>query len=116
MDELDIDVGDSGVATFFFDARGVQPFTVTEGMVSVRLSELGDLPNGSRLSGRLIFGERVYGRLTRARSPDGKIDVPVCVEREDTAGGRGLLYEGERGPTTAKVLSHFYLRAVKEFE
>jgi serine/threonine-protein kinase len=117
MDELGIDVGDEGVATFFFTAKGAQVTTVTEGMVNVRYQlDLGDLPQNSTLSGRLIFGERVYGRLTQARSPDGKINVPVCLEIESTSGGRGLPDKGERGPNTAQVLSHFDVRAVKEFE
>jgi serine/threonine-protein kinase len=116
MEKLDIDVGDEGDATFFFTAKDAQVTTVTEGMVNVRLYELGDLPTNSRLSGRLIFGERVYGRFTRARSPDGKINIPVCLEIEATSGGRGLPDKGERGPNTAQVLSSFDVRAVKEFE
>jgi hypothetical protein len=116
MDQLGIDVGDEGVATFFFTGHNAQPITVTEGMVKLNLQKLGDLPQGSTLAGRLVFGARVYGRFTRARSKDGKINVPVCIEIWDFDGGRGLPDEGARGSTTATVLSDFYVRAVKEFE
>ena len=74
------------------------------------------MPQTSTLTGRLIFGERVYVRLTRARSEDGKLDIPVCLEIEDTGGGRGLRDRGERGPNTATVLSHFWVTAVREFK
>ncbi len=116
MKKLDIDVWDEGSASLFFEARNAQRIPVTEGMVNVRYAYgLGDLPKNSRLSGRLIFGERVYGRLTRARSPDGKLNIPVCLEiREFTS--RGLEYKGTPGPTTATVISDFGVRAVRQFE
>ncbi|AEI66275.1 serine/threonine-protein kinase [Corallococcus macrosporus] len=118
MEKLGIRLGDEGTATFFFEGKHVQPTTVTEGMVNVRyaLGLAEDLPQNSRLSGRLIFGERVYGRLTRARSPDGSVNIPVCLELWDRQGGRGLIDLGKRGPTTATVLSTVYVRAVREFE
>ncbi|MBZ4414698.1 protein kinase [Myxococcus sp. XM-1-1-1] len=117
MEKLGIRVGNEGLGTFFFEAKNVQPTTVTEGMVNVSYARgLGDMPQNSRLSGRLIFGERVYGRLTRARSKDGTIDIPVCLELWDRQGGRGLIDLGKRGPTTATVLSTVDLKAVREFE
>jgi serine/threonine-protein kinase len=118
MEKLGIRVGDEGTATFFFEPMHVQPTTVTEGMVNVlylhRLAE--DLPQNSTLSGRLIFGERVYGRLTRVRSEDGSVNIPVCLEIWDRQGGRGLIDLGKRGPTTATVLSTVNVRAVREFK
>ena len=118
MEKLGIRLGDEGTATFFFEGKHVQPTTVTEGVVNVRyaLGLAEDLPQNSRLSGRLIFGERVYGRLTRARSPDGSVNIPVCLELWDRQGGRGLIDLGKRGPTTATVLSTVSVRAVREFK
>ena len=103
----------------YFERGNAHVMTVAEGPIEVRTGwgfDDGGLPQNSWLSGRIIIGERVYGRFTRARSPDGKIDIPVCIEIEDTGGGRGLKHRGERGPTTAKVLSVFDLQAVSEFE
>jgi serine/threonine-protein kinase len=118
MEKLGIRVGADGTATFFFEDKHVQPTTVTEGMVNVKYARglPEDLPQNSTLSGRLIFGERVYGRLTRARSEDGTLDIPVCLEIWDRHGGRGLIDLGKRGPTTATVLSTVNVRAVREFK
>ncbi|XXF78086.1 protein kinase [Myxococcaceae bacterium GXIMD 01537] len=116
MKKLGIRVGDSGSASFIFGDENVRLFTVTEGMVNVRYGRgLGDL-RGTRFSGRLIFGERVYGRLTRAISFDGKLNIPVCLEIWDPEGGRGLIHLRPPGPTKAHVLSDFYLHAVEAFE
>ncbi len=106
-----------GTGTVFWEVKSIQITTVTEGMVKVRHARgLGTLPQWTALFGRLIFGERVYGRLTRARSPDGKIDIPVCLEIVDAGGERGLIDRGERGTTTATVLSDFLLAPVREFK
>ncbi|HLM43251.1 MAG TPA: hypothetical protein VK458_05260, partial [Myxococcaceae bacterium] len=41
------------------------------------------LPHGTRMSGRIYFGEkRVYGRFTEARTPTGQT-YPVCLELWD---------------------------------
>lgn len=117
MEKLGIRVGREGVGSFFFVAKNSQPTTVTEGLVDVRyMGDFRDLPQPTTLSGRLIFGERVYGRLTRARSRDGKINVPVCLEMIEDGDRRGLSYMGERGPGTAQVWSFFHFRAVNEFK
>lgn len=103
--------------TGYFERGNFHLMTVTEGpSVVFSGAELKDFPQNSRLSGRLIFGDRVYGRFTRARSPDGKLDIPVCMELRDINGGLGIVYRGERGPTTAKVTSRFGLQPVEAFE
>mgnify|MGYP006198226741 CR=1 FL=1 len=55
------------------------------------------LPDRTRLSGRLYFGQgRVYGRFTEARTPSGET-YPVCLELWDN-GQLGALIEPESTP------------------
>ncbi|MCP3136788.1 protein kinase domain-containing protein [Pyxidicoccus xibeiensis] len=115
MKELDIDVGDGEAWTF---GGGNRVLTVREGWISVFLpgSDFGDIPNGSMLSGRLVFGDRVYGRITQARLKNTGRTVPVCMELLDSEGKRGLELEPGSSPTNVKVFSVGYLEAVKSFE
>jgi serine/threonine-protein kinase len=76
---------------------------------------LKKLPGGNPISGRLIFADRVYGRLTEAEV-DGRT-FPVCFELEDDhEGGRGLVREPNGGADTAKVFSTVTVKAVSKFQ
>ena len=117
MAKLGIRVRSNHIATFEFVGQNPHPFAVREGRISVFTA--GDwfgMPSTTTLSGNLIFGERIYGRLTEARVNDQTI--PVCIEMQDVEGGRGMLRERESdgGPDTAWVLSTVRLRAVSRFE
>jgi hypothetical protein len=109
--------GQTRLATFFFTATPVQRIIVTEGPVNIELlDDLGDLPEGSTLSGQLTFGERVYGRFTRARSEDGRIDIPVCLEMVDVEDHeRGVRREPSDGTDTVKIFSTVRVRVVDQF-
>ncbi|HZH75292.1 MAG TPA: hypothetical protein VEY88_04620 [Archangium sp.] len=70
------------------DARG-RPFPVREDSPVflfggwVTSTEQIALPDRTRMSGRIYFGEkRVYGRFTEARTPSGET-YPVCLELWD---------------------------------
>jgi serine/threonine-protein kinase len=69
------------------DVHSVMP--VREGAFSiVPLPGWGDIPSGTVMSGRLIFGKnQVYGRFTEMRLPGGEV-LPICLE---------LSRYGERG-------------------
>lgn len=74
------------------------------------------LPSGTELSGQLYFSDRIYGRLTSARTPQGR-RYPVCMELLDSDGPQGLLREeGETEPGTARVFWLVNFRAVHRFE
>ena len=75
----------------------------------------GKLGDGTVFSGRLILGDRVYGRLTRARTHEGSF--PVCLEVLSESGDRGLEVKGG-GDDLSKihVFSELRVRAVREFE
>jgi eukaryotic-like serine/threonine-protein kinase len=112
MRELGIKVGDTSSGTFIDEsARWI---SVNEGKTQLRTyQKLGNVTERLYLSGRLILGERVYGRLTQARLGDRII--PVCVELYDPANwGRGLVRRDEGGGTT--VYSTVRLKAVDRFE
>jgi serine/threonine-protein kinase len=69
------------------------------------------------LTGRLILGERVQGRLTQAQSLDGKETFPICMELWDIEEEvRGLVREPGGGPDTARVFTSVRVRAVSRFE
>ncbi|WP_257462160.1 serine/threonine protein kinase [Archangium lipolyticum] len=75
------------------DVHSVIP--VREGDFSIiPLPGWGDIPSGTAMSGRLVFGKnQVYGRFTQMRLPSGET-LPICLE---------LSRYGERGvPMDAK--------------
>jgi serine/threonine-protein kinase len=73
------------------------------------------LPGATALSGRLIFADRVYGRLTEAEV-NGRT-VPVCFELEDrTERVRGLVREPNGSADTAKIFSSVTVKAVRKFD
>ncbi len=116
MEKWDIAPGEKHLATFdpWVNAHYIE---VSEGWNTVYITggQFEDMPGAAALSGRLIFGERVFGRLTQAQTPDGKT-FPVCFELDDEEGGRGLIREANGGPGTAKVFSSVTVRAVRKFQ
>ncbi|MCY1082677.1 serine/threonine-protein kinase [Archangium lansingense] len=79
------------------------------------IEDWGRMPGGSVLTGELVFGEeRVYGRFTEARTPEGKW-FPVCVQILDTWDRKlGVKLESRSGPDTAVVYSNVLVEAVRE--
>ena len=95
---------------------GLRVITVSEGRTTVNITggQFQDMP-AWELSGRLIFAERIYGRLTEAKV-NGQ-SFPVCFELEDLAERmRGLARRPNGGPDSPKVLSTVLMKAVREFE
>jgi serine/threonine-protein kinase len=73
------------------------------------------LPNRTRLSGRLYFGEgRVYGRFTEARTPTGET-YTVCMELFDE-GEVGMVIEPESKPGEVLVAPVADVRVVDRFQ
>ncbi|WP_158626355.1 serine/threonine-protein kinase [Corallococcus sp. AB049A] len=93
--------------------RGSEDAIVHDGpIVSLVIEQYGDLPEGTRLYGRLWTGEgRVTGRYTRAELPDGSI-YPVCFVYGNYDGGRWS--EGSK-PGAARMPRTFAYTVVHEF-
>ncbi|ATB46364.1 serine/threonine protein kinase [Corallococcus macrosporus] len=109
MKRLGLGIGGEETATFPINGPP-KVITVKEGTAQVRL-----LDGRTFLSGRFIVGDRLYGRLTRARTSKGTF--PVCLELQDTSGMRGLEIESGGGDSgEVRVFSTVTLRAVREFE
>jgi eukaryotic-like serine/threonine-protein kinase len=68
------------------------------------------------LIGKLFFGDRVYGRFTEARLPDGGGTIRVCLELRDQSGKRGLEPEPGSTESNMKVFDTGLVRAVDRFE
>jgi serine/threonine-protein kinase len=80
------------------------------------LERWGGAPDGTVLTGELVFGEgRVYGRFTEARTPDGKW-FPICAQLKDPFDSEklGVKLEERLGPDTALVLNLVYVEPVQE--
>jgi hypothetical protein len=98
MRELGIKVGDDlePAVRFPRDFPEGCVSTVKEGWTTVLVTRpFGNLPHGTELSGRLFFGERVYGRFSVARMPNNRT-IPVCMD---------LVEGGKRGAELASPLS-----------
>jgi serine/threonine-protein kinase len=116
MAKWGIQPGNNHHATFVSEGNA-QYITVSEGPATVYIAggAFKKFPGAGPLSGRLIFADRVYGRLTEAEV-DGRT-FPVCFELEDhTERGRGLVREPNGGADTAKVFSSVTVRAVSKFQ
>jgi serine/threonine-protein kinase len=102
-------------AATFGPRGGARVITVSEGRTTVNIlgSDFNDMPTGE-LSGRLIFAERIYGRITEAKVNGHSF--PVCFELHDIEGGRGLVREPNSSADTAKVFSTVIVQAVSKFE
>jgi serine/threonine-protein kinase len=97
--------------------RDVGYHPVREGEVTLRLGlELGRLPQRTLLKGRLFVRDRVYGRITEARTPDGQV-FPVCLVLVDANDFfLGLQKRHQNGSDTLMVFSELMVRAVNRFE
>ena len=98
-----------------YNESGLRP--VREGEVTFRVGlELGRLPQRTLLKGRLFVRDRVYGRFTEARTPDGQV-FPVCLVLVDPSDWfLGLQKRHQKGSDTLMVYSEFKVRAVDRFE
>ncbi|HSP78116.1 MAG TPA: hypothetical protein VLQ93_06280, partial [Myxococcaceae bacterium] len=110
----------SGLILPVFDPRSGkrEPVPVQAGPIHVELlAPWSKLPEGTFLFGHLVFGpERVYGRFTQARLPDGEM-VPVCFALVPTSGRQqGLPIEGTVEPGTVKVFPIGRVMSVESFE
>ncbi|MBU8900980.1 protein kinase [Corallococcus sp. M34] len=110
MMRLGMKVGRDAPGSFVF--QGEEKYiTVKEGSAQILLGT----DAGATLTGRLIVADRVYVRLTRARTSKG--GFPVCMEVLDTSNKRGLEIEGGGADSgKARVYSAVFVRAVSEFE
>ncbi|RYZ41685.1 MAG: serine/threonine protein kinase [Myxococcaceae bacterium] len=108
MKMLSMEIGDDLIGSF---VRGEEKYvTVRDGTAQIILGS-----DYATLSGRLIIADRVYVRLTRARTSKGSF--PVCLEVQDGTRNRGLEIEGGGGDTgKARVYSAVRVKAVSEFE
>lgn len=108
MKMLGMALGDEAVGSF---VRGEEKYvTVKDGTAQIILGS-----DKATLSGRLIVADRVYVRLTRARTSKGTF--PVCLEVQDGTRNRGLEIEGGGEDTgKARVYSGVWVKAVSEFE
>ncbi|RKH59681.1 serine/threonine protein kinase [Corallococcus interemptor] len=120
MEKLGIKVGDERLeVTWGAQGANAERRSVKEGWTSMRIysgSREIEMRTGTILSGKLLFGDRVYGRFTEARLPKGGGTVRVCMELRDQSGKRGL--EREPGSTegNVKVWDSGFVRAVDRFE
>ncbi|RKI32549.1 serine/threonine protein kinase [Corallococcus sp. AB004] len=108
-----------GESTFDLRPETSRFITVREGETTIRMiRRWGNLPSPTLFSGRLIVGpERVYGRLTEARTPDNE-RIPVCVQFLDPQDNAIGIQKREptSDPSTAIVYSTMDLKAVRRFE
>lgn len=113
MEALGIDVGDTVGVTFHMEAKNASYVTRNEGWTSVRTFErMGQLPQPTVLSGRLILGDRVYGRFTQARLPGQSRPVPICMELFNI----DVKSEPSGAQNSVKLFSTSDVRAVDGFE
>ncbi|WP_306437696.1 serine/threonine-protein kinase [Corallococcus sp. AB049A] len=114
MEKWGIKIGDKHMAVVDFDEKYL---TVQDGPGQVSLfGQWGDMPFRTVLSGRLIVRDHVYGRLTWATTPRGD-SFPVCLEVYDTTGDRGMVREaGNDSPSSARIFTSVYVKAVREFQ
>jgi len=119
MEELGLFTREKPLTTFNLSPQGFRNLKVREGATTVRMGEdWGRMPPGTLFSGQLLVGpDRVYGRLTEARTPKNE-RIPVCVQFVDPQDGRIGLQKRE--PTSdsdaAIVHSSLDLKAVRRFE
>ncbi|MCY1046489.1 serine/threonine-protein kinase [Corallococcus sp. bb12-1] len=117
MRTLGINVGkriDAALNSRFEDGGAI---SVREGPWRLEtLEEMGSLPNGTVVFGRLIRGEYLYGRFTEVRTKKGE-RYPVCLEILDGGGvEHGMPILNGSTEDMAVVKSTVYLRAVDHFE
>ena len=115
MEKLGINIGTKEDALFVVDVPKVIP--VREGPTQlILISDWGDMPRMTVLSGRLIVRDRVYGRLTWATTRKGD-SFPVCIEVYAEEGERGMAREpGDDSVSSARIYTTARVKAVGEFE
>jgi serine/threonine-protein kinase len=112
-EQLDIDLGFDGVVSLK-NHPGRTAVREDETVAVPLGQELGQLPPGTLLYGRYIFGEsRVYGRFTQARKPNGDT-FSVCMQISDV-GGTGVVRVDKDGGDTAEIPNVFDVEAVPRF-
>jgi hypothetical protein len=118
MAGLNIDIGDKEDALFPLPGTGGEFISVREGWTRMEvLAGLGDMPTGSILKGRLLFGgDRIYGRFTEAQEEDGTRTWPVCLELLDRNSERGMEMESGSTADTARVINSAEVKAVERFK
>ncbi len=111
MKELGIDVGDKTPAfTFHMTTKSMSYITLHEGWTSVRLTDdLGDLPQQTVLSGRLVLSEPVQIRFVQAQVK-GQKPVPICMV------ARRLRVQPGQGQASVRVWSTAVADVVDRFE
>jgi serine/threonine-protein kinase len=98
-------------------SMGQSMITVRGGPVTVTtMDDRGKLEAGSTLSGQLIIGkERVYGRLTEARTPQGDT-FPVCFQFVDDGKPGVHIWEEGPGPELPRIISFAEVWPVRRFD
>src|SRR6185295_5232251 len=99
MEKLGLKLGESAWFEFESHQGTVELFPVKEGWTSFKAGNSWKTkPRIKRLSGQVLFSERVYGRLTQATLSDGST-LKVCIELfDDEDGKRGLQCEPTSSP------------------
>ncbi|HEX5750294.1 MAG TPA: protein kinase [Archangium sp.] len=114
-EELSLGLSDDFAADIPPGTRG-ERVTVRAGDAAVTmLYKVGELDEGTVLTGRFILGkERLYGRFTRAQTPQGKT-YPVCMEIA-APGGAGEPIKSEVGSDAVKVHARVRVYVTDQFE
>lgn len=120
MRKLGIWDGQDGAVYFIENAESERVITVREQRVRVQVgASFGALNNGT-LEGRLLLGDRVYGRFTEGYAKGGKERFPVCIELvtvdERARRHKPGVEPDSLGPDTASIWSAQTARAVTRFE
>ncbi|OJT16374.1 hypothetical protein BO221_50145, partial [Archangium sp. Cb G35] len=114
-EELGLTFSDSVTADIPPGTRG-EVVTVRAGDAAITMiNKLGELDEGTVLTGKFILGkERLFGRFTRAQTPQGKV-YPVCMEI-GSPGGAGVPIDAEVGPDAVRVHARFSVFPTGQFE
>jgi len=116
MKELGIELRDTRV--FVFDVIKGEPHVITvhEGNTTVRLGQGWEgLRSGSLLYGKLYLSDRVYGRMTWARTNQGRT-YPVCIELLSSSRVRGLERKPGSEADSARIWTTGRVNPVDRFE
>ncbi|QRK05264.1 protein kinase [Archangium violaceum] len=113
-EELSLGLSDSVAADIPPGTAG-ERVTVRAGDAAVTLPfQYGNLDEGTVLTGRFFLGkERLYGRFTRAQTPQGKV-YPVCMEIA-APGGAGEPIKADAGSDAVKVHARVSVYVVSRF-
>jgi eukaryotic-like serine/threonine-protein kinase len=100
-----------------FDRGDTRRIPVSEGYAALEFETAWyGVPKRTILNGRLLFGaERVHGRFTEARLPDGEL-VPVCFETWEEGRRGSEIMERTSEPDTVLIMSVVAVKGVERFE